>query len=253
MRIAIVGYGRMGKLIRSMIESSGDDEVTAVIDPVAGEGVTAGSVSEETLGHADAVIDFSSAQSVQDNIALYSAIGIPAVIGTTGWYDKLPAIRGRIDGKKARIIYSGNFSIGVQIFLHLVSEAGKLIDGIESYDVAVTEIHHREKADSPSGTALMAAERILGTVRRKKALQIGNPEGKIAKDHLSVSSSRIGSGPGMHTVMLDSPADTIEITHTARSREGFAEGAIRAARWVVKQEPGIYTMDDFVSDLIGGR
>ena len=234
MRIAIVGYGRMGKLIRSMIESSGDDEVTAVIDPVAGEGVTAGSVSEETLGHADAVIDFSSAQAVQDNIALYSAIGIPTVIGTTGWYDKLPAIREMIDGKKARIIYSGNFSIGVQIFLHLVSEAGKLIDGIESYDVAVTEIHHREKADSPSGTALMAAERILGTVRRKCALQIG-------------------SVPGVHTVMLDSPADTIEITHTARSREGFAEGAIRAARWVAEQEPGIYTMDDFVSDLIGGR
>ena len=148
------------------------------------------------------MIDFSSAQAVQDNIALYSAIGIPAVIGTTGWYDKLPAIRERIDGKKARIIYSGNFSIGVQIFLHLVSEAGKLIDGIESYDAAVTEIHHREKADSPSGTALMTANKLLQAIDRKRGLQIGNPDGKIEKDLLSVSSSRTGFVPGIHTVFV---------------------------------------------------
>ena len=154
---------------------------------------------------------------------------------------------------KARFIYSGNFSIGVQLFLALVSQAGRIINRIDSYDVAVSETHHREKADSPSGTALMTASKLLGAIDRKKGLQIGNPEGRIEKDMISISSSRVGYVPGIHTVTIDGPADTIEITHTARSREGFAEGAVRAARWIAGKPAGIYTMDDFVADLIGGR
>ena len=253
MKIAIVGYGKMGRMIRSIIDKSETDAVQTIIDPIEAEDVSASSVSYAALDSSDAVIDFSSAESAAGNMVLYSQIGIPAVVGTTGWYDELPAIKERLDLDKTRIIYSGNFSIGVQIFLHLVSECGHLINRIDSYDVAVSEVHHREKADAPSGTALMAADRILKAVDRKRGLQIGNPAGKIEKDLLTVSSSRVGYVPGIHTVMVDGTADTIEITHTARSREGFAEGAVRAARWITMQPTGLYTMDDFLNDLIGGN
>ena len=253
MNIAIVGYGRMGQMVHRLLESSEIHKVSAIIDPIAADNVTASSVSFSALDSSDAVIDFSYAEAAAENMLLYSQLDIPAVIGTTGWYDDLCRIKDNLDMKKARIIYSGNFSIGVQIFLHLAEEAGRMINGISSYDISVSEVHHREKADSPSGTALMTANKLLQAIDRKRGLQIGNPDGKIEKDLISVSSSRTGFVPGIHTVMIDGPADTIEITHTARSREGFAEGAIRAAEWIVKQPVGLYTMDDFVQDLIGGR
>ncbi len=253
MKVAIVGYGRMGRMIRSLIEQSEEDEVSAIIDPVSAEDATASTASYSSLDSSDVAIDFSAAEAIEQNIRIYAETGIPAVIGTTGWYDRLEDIRRQIDMSKARFIYSGNFSIGVQLFLSLVSQAGRIINRIDSYDVAVSETHHREKADSPSGTALMTASKLLGAIDRKKGLQIGNPEGRIEKDMISISSSRVGYVPGIHTVTIDGPADTIEITHTARSREGFAEGAVRAARWIAGKPAGIYTMDDFVADLIGGR
>ena len=147
--------------------------------------------------------------------------------------------------------YQTNDPIDDEVFL--VEKAGQLINGIDSYDAAISEVHHRQKADSPSGTALMAAERILATVSRKKGLQIGNPDGRIDPGKLAVSSMRVGSVPGIHTLTIDGAADTITITHTARSREGFAEGAIKAAAWICRQKAGLYTMDDFINDMLGGR
>ena len=249
MRIALVGYGRMGQMTASIIRSSDDDMITAVIDPRDSSNVTAHEVTMKALSEAEGVIDFSSASAIPENIRIYTEAGIPTAIGTTGWdtgiLDELPI-------GNARIIHSGNFSLGVAVFLELVTKAGTILNSIGSYDVSVEEIHHREKADAPSGTALMAAERLLQTMERKTGLQIGNPEGKIRKDLINITSQRTGYVPGIHTVMVDGPADTIEIRHTARTREGFAEGAIRALHWLVSRPAGIYTMKDFTADLTGG-
>ena len=253
MRVAIVGYGRMGHMVYDAIQEMRDASVTAVIDPWSpGKEVTALRVDEDSLKDADVVIDFSVAASVAGNALFYARMGIPSVIGTTGWYTELEGLEGELRSLGARIIYSGNFSIGVAMFLRLAERAGELVDKADSYDIALSEIHHREKADAPSGTLLMLADKILGTVSRKTGTIVGNPDGKIARDALQLVSMRVGSEPGTHTITIDSPEDTIVLGHRARSRAGFAKGAVRAARWIMGKQPGIYTMDDFISDLLEG-
>ena len=253
MRVAIVGYGRMGHMVYDAIQEMRDASVTAVIDPWSpGKEVTALRVDEDSLKDADVVIDFSVAASVAGNALFYARMGIPAVIGTTGWYTELEGLEGELHSLGARIIYSGNFSIGVAMFLRLAERAGELVDKADSYDIALSEIHHREKADAPSGTLLMLADKIIGTVSRKTGTIVGNPDGKIARDALQLVSMRVGSEPGTHTITIDSPEDTIVLEHRARSRAGFAKGAVRAARWIMGKQPGIYTMDDFISDLLEG-
>ena len=253
MRIAIVGYGKMGRIIRDLASEYGI-EISAIIDPMAeGKEITSRTLSCEVLSTADAAVDFSSPSAVAENIRIYAENGIPAVIGTTGWLDLLPEIRKTVCCNNARFIYSGNFSIGVALFLKLVERAGELINPLSSFDISINEIHHREKKDAPSGTALMAAEKILRTVDRKKGLQLGISGNTEEKDLLNITSERVGYIPGIHTITIDSPADTIEIRHTARTREGFADGALKAALWLIRQAPGLYTMDDFISDSIGGR
>lgn len=252
MRVAIVGYGRMGHMIYSAIQETKGASVVAVIDPWSpGKEVTALNADEDSLKDADVVIDFSVAASVRDNALLYAKMGLPAVIGTTGWYDELDAIRNTLSVLNAKIIYSGNFSIGIAMFMSIVSKAAALVDKIDSYDIALSEIHHRNKADAPSGTLLMLGEKVLSSVSRKNRMLIGNPEGKIDPDALHLSSLRVGDEPGTHTVMIDSKEDAIILEHRARSREGFAKGAVRAAEWIIGREPGLYTMNDFIGDFLG--
>ena len=246
MKVAISGYGRMGKLIYSMLKAEGKHHVSAVIDPFCTSGeVTHRSVSEITDNAADVIIDFSAPSAMEESIRRYIELGIPAVIGTTGFSFTPPS------SLKAGIIISGNFSIGVSLFIALVKKAGELLNSVPDYDAAITETHHRNKADSPSGTALMAANALMSVLERKTELVIGNTEGKIKANQLQISSLRVGSVPGEHSLILDSDADTIAITHTARNRNGFAAGAIKAAEWITAQKPGLYTMDDFIADLGG--
>ncbi|MDY5930935.1 MAG: 4-hydroxy-tetrahydrodipicolinate reductase [Candidatus Ornithospirochaeta sp.] len=251
MKAAIVGYGRMGKLIRSLCIEEGID-VVSVIDPWSpSKDVTAIQIDEESMRGVDVAIDFSHPASAIENMVSYSRLSVPAVMGTTGWYSEIDSVRHLLSNPETRIIYSGNFSIGVAMFLHIVKYAGQLVNSVEGYDIAVREVHHAGKADCPSGTAEMIASRILEAVDRKKSILSGNPSGPIKPDQLQVSSERVGKEPGLHQVIIDSDADTITLEHHARSREGFARGAIRAAKWIIGKEPGLYTMDDFVSDLLG--
>ncbi len=253
MRIAIVGYGKMGRTVRRIIEDGSAHTVSAIIDPFCHDSaVTSAGISSTSLAGSEVIIDFSAPEAVPENLLLYSELGIPAVIGTTGWLGELAELTKKMNMEKTRIIWSGNFSVGVAIFLQLVERAGRLIDTSEEYDVSVAEIHHREKKDAPSGTAMMAAEKLLKTIGRKSGILPGNPVGRIGKEMINVSSLRTGFIPGVHTVLIDGPSDTIEIRHTARNRDGFASGAVKAAEWIVSQKPGIYTMDDFISDLTGG-
>lgn len=253
MRIAIVGFGRMGRMVYGKIVESGVHAISAVIDPyAAGPKITSRELTAAALASSDAAIDFTAPEKALENIGIYAEASIPVAIGTTGWYERMDEAKAIVERTGARIICSANFSIGVSIFLQLVSEAGRLIDKAGGYDAAIEEIHHRGKADAPSGTALMAAERLISAMHAKTGIIRGNPEGRIPDDRIGISSLRVGHVPGTHTVTLDGEDDTIEIRHTARSRSGFASGAIKAAEWIACQEPGLYTMDDFTSALQGG-
>ena len=247
MNIAIVGYGKMGMMIHELALSQGHT-VSSIVD-VASSCANVTSRSIESVKGCDVVIDFSSPSSCISNIEAYMAMGVKAVIGTTGWYDKIDYVKKLVTGNNC-LMYSGNFSVGVAVFLKIAERAASLIDALDEYDIAISETHHRGKADSPSGTAIMIAQKIISNIERKKKVVLGNPEGKIKNEELLISSLRLGSVCGIHSVEIDSTCDSITLTHTARSREGFALGAIKAAEWLMNKQGGLYSMDDFINELL---
>mgnify|MGYP004643165407 CR=1 FL=1 len=252
MKVAIVGYGRMGRLIASLLIDNGN-EVVAVIDPVStSDAVTDKHLDAKSVMDADIVIDFSSPQSAVDNIIMYAKLGIPAVIGTTGWYEEKERVADLCNEYKSRILYSGNYSLGVAVFLKLARRAGELINRVGSYDVSIREVHHTGKADSPSGTALMIADELISSIDSKHEILIGNSDGRIRSDQLQIVSERVGRVPGIHEILIDGDYDSITLTHSARTREGFASGAIAAAEWLLETDRyGLLSMDDFLDDLLG--
>ena len=163
------------------------------------------------------------------------------VVGTTGWDKYLPEFRGSV--KESGLLYASNFSLGVNLFFRMAKQAAALMNRAEEYDPYVHEIHHRQKVDSPSGTALTLAHILVHGIDRKSEILTHPPDRKIKSDALHVSSTRVGTVAGMHVVGFDSDADTIELKHVAKSRRGFALGALAAARWL-RGRKGIYTMDD---------
>ena len=214
--------------------------------------VTAKEITAESLNGADAVIDFSSPAAAVDNIKKYVDLGVRAVIGTTGWTDRLEEVRECVEKGKGTILWSGNFSIGVAATLKIVSFASALMNALPSYDAAVFEAHHRMKADSPSGTALMLADEVIRNLDRKTSVDTECQHSKIGDEVLHLSSVRVGSVPGTHEVIFDSDVDTITIKHEARSRDGFASGAVRAAEWLLEEgKSGLFSMDDFINSLLG--
>ncbi len=251
MNVGIVGFGKMGKQIYSCCMSRGI-AVKEVFDPICADSqVTSKTLDKDKALSCDVLIDFSVPSGIIDNIRFYSDNSIPAVIGTTGWYDRISEVRSFI-GSESRIIYSGNFSVGVAVFLRIIRKAAEIIDRIPSYDIAVREVHHSAKADSPSGTARMISDVLLSNISRKDDVLIGNAEGKISDKAIQVVSQRVGREPGLHDVVFDSEADTITLSHHARSRIGFALGALDAAEWLIRQKPGLYSIDDFIDELTGG-
>jgi len=249
MRIAIVGYGTMGKLIRREAISNGHT-IVAVIDPVAKDTeVTSDALTVESLSGCEVAIDFSHPSVVCDAIVLYARLSIPAVIGTTGWYDKLSVVREAIEGTDCSIIYSGNFSLGVALFREVVKYASRLFAQSGLYDPFLTEIHHAKKADSPSGTLEMLGSSVLEAFPQKQELVRETLHQSRRDESIHLSSVRGGWVPGTHTVYFDSPQDTIELTHRARSREGFAVGAVRAAQWISDGRKGFFTLDDMLGDV----
>lgn len=251
MKIGIVGYGRMGRMIRNVALENGN-EVIAVIDPVAKvPEVTSAKLSLEALQDCQAVIDFSVPACAVDHILLYARAGIPAVIGTTGWYGRLEEIQSLVkDMPDCAIVWSGNFSIGVHLFFEIVSHAASLISQFDEYDVLAHEMHHAGKADSPSGTAKMLGDILLRQMSGKDSVETARLDRKRLDSEIHISSSRGGYFPGTHEVYFDSPVDTITISHAARNREGFARGAVRAAAWVADGRKGFFSLDDMMSDLL---
>lgn len=234
MKIALVGYGKMGHMIEECAKSCGH-EVVATVDVVSNDAsVKIASGDYEAVARAvkssgaEGVIEFSHPTAVMGNIKALLPLGLPIVVGTTGWNDKQEEVDKLASECGGIIMTSSNFSIGVNMLYKIVAEAVKIMEAYPEYDIATWEAHHNQKADSPSGTAITLAETILANTKKKDEIVTDAFHERPKANQLHVSSTRCGSIPGTHTVFFDSKADTIEITHRARSREGFAMGSVHA-------------------------
>lgn len=243
MRIAIIGDGKMGTEVGRVARSEGI-EVVRVFTEESNRG--ARGLTAESLAGVDVCVEFTIPAAAVANIQAVARAGKPIVVGTTGWYDRLSDVRKVVEERGTGLVYAPNFSLGVNILAHLLNGAARLFDRYGMYDVAIREIHHRGKADSPSGTALQLGQLVLRHVRRKTELLAGNPSGPVKPGQLHISSERVGHAVGEHTVVFDSEADTLELTHRARNRSGFAHGALAAAAWI-RDRKGVYTMDDVLT------
>ena len=227
MKIGLIGYGKMGKEIEQQASFSGH-EITAIYSL---ERLFLSDKSPDC----DVLIEFSIPSAVESHVEHAIAVGKPLVIGTTGWYDALPIIKKKI-GESIGCVYSGNFSPGIHITKKLIAELSKNLSTIGGYDISLMEKHHRHKLDSPSGTAHLLSSSIIENFPSKKHIT-SNPEEATKDIHaLHISSMRCGDIVGEHSVIADSIIDSITITHSAKNRTGFAQGAILAAEWIMNKK-----------------
>jgi 4-hydroxy-tetrahydrodipicolinate reductase len=233
MKIALIGYGKMGREVEAAAKAQGET-IACIFD-------SKNPVTASSLADVDVCIEFSRPDVALTNIQTAVFAKKDIVVGTTGWLEHLPALRQRLH--HSGLLYSSNFSLGMNVFQRIVSRAAELMQDMPEYDPYVQEAHHRQKIDSPSGSALTLANVILARVKRKTHILEGNSTGKIDPHALQVSSTRAGVITGTHTVGFDSEADLIELRHVAKNRHGFALGALRAARWL-RGRIGVFTMDD---------
>lgn len=229
MNIALIGYGKMGQMIERAALDRGHSIVARM---------TSNRWDADGLLNADICFEFTCPECVLENIEKIAALKKDVVIGTTGWQDSIESVRSAVQEHQIGALYSSNFSIGVNLLLEILAHASKTIAPFEEYDVAGIDLHHNSKKDSPSGTSLEIARTIQENM------------GRI--DKVPFSSIRCGSIIGTHTVLFDSPSDTISITHEARDRKGFAQGAIQAAEWL-KGRKGLYTFADCMREIINGQ
>lgn len=236
----------MGSAVEALAVEQGD-EIVARFDADRPLTEAAGSGA---LNDADAVIDFSLPDLALDHLRRYCAWDATAVVGTTGWYERVGSVEEWVDESHAAILYAPNFSLGVALLRQAVEAVAPLVDELPEYDPHVHEVHHTRKADSPSGTALMLAQVLLDGIGRKDHVEPEAQHGPIDAAALHVSSTRAGTVFGTHTVGFDSPFDSIELIHRAKNRKGFASGALRAARWLQGRR-GLFTLDDLLADWLG--
>ena len=234
MRIALIGYGKMGKMIEEMALQKGH-EVVLKIDVS-----NAADFTRENVRKADVAIEFTGPDSAYENVRRCLDFGIPVVSGSTGWNDKLPSIKDYCRERSGSFLHASNFSIGVNIFFEINQALARLMASQPHYEVTLKEIHHTQKKDAPSGTAVTLAEQILSLLPRKKSW-VNGEDGKV--DELSITSERVDPAPGTHFVTYSSEVDDIEIIHTAHNRKGFAGGAVLAAEYI-QDKRGIFFMRD---------
>jgi 4-hydroxy-tetrahydrodipicolinate reductase len=234
MRIALIGYGKMGKAIEEIARQRGHEIVITIDQPNLHEFI------KENFATADVAIEFTSPHSALENVKKCLGFGVPVVCGSTGWTDSLEEIKKYAADMNVGFIYSSNYSVGVNIFFEVNKKLAALMAPQSSYEVILEETHHTQKKDAPSGTAITLAEQILEKVVRKKTWVnelSDNPE------DLEIISQRIDPAPGTHSIKYSSAIDDIEIIHTAHNRTGFATGAVLAAEFI-KNKKGFFTMKD---------
>lgn len=229
MKLALIGYGAMGRLVETLAETAGDqlgikltsNESDQDVDELAA-----------MLRRHDVAIDFSVGTSVLRNVEACAKASVPLVEGTTGWKDQEARVKEIVTEHDGALVYGANFSIGVNVFYRIVADAAKLFGGLDQYETFIEEQHHSRKRDAPSGTAL----------KLKSVLA------EFIKEDIPIASTRAGNIPGTHRVGFDSAADQITLTHMARSREGFAAGALLAARWIVGRK-GVFEFSEVIDEI----
>lgn len=221
-KIALVGYGKMGKEIEHLARVKGFT-LTDIFD------IDYPLIPGKEYKF-DVAIEFTSPEAVLQNIQTLAKMRKNIVVGTTGWYDKLDDAKQIVEKEEIGLIYSPNFSVGLQILLKAIQDISKFIDTIDNCDVIIEETHHRHKKDAPSGTALVIAQKILQNLKSKTNI-VTNPK-EVNERSIQIASIRLGEVFGIHKVLFESEFDTLEITHTAKNRKGFALGALLAAEWI---------------------
>lgn len=240
-KIAILGYGKMGKEIESIALNHNliISDVFDINKPI-------------NINHQydfDVAIDFTQPDAVLNNVKILADMNKNIVVGTTGWENNFETISNIVKQKNIGLIFGSNFSIGMQLFMRITESAANMINNIDDYDIFLHEIHHNMKKDSPSGTALTLAKIILSKVKNKTQILGSTTNGLINTNQLHVTSTRGGKIAGTHTVYIDSEADTIELTHRAKNRTGFASGAVAAAKWIADKK-GIFDFSIVFEDII---
>ena len=232
MKIALLGYGKMGKVIEQIAQQRGHDIVIRVDENTTSYDIT----------QADVAIDFSAPSAAVANISNCIKNGVPVVSGTTGWLDNYDTMAALTKERDGAFIYASNFSLGVNIFFELNKTLAKMMANLSQYNVSLKEIHHTQKLDAPSGTAITLAEGIIDNTNHHdwKLGEIENP------NDISIVSKRIDNVPGTHHINYESEVDGITISHAAHSRNGFAIGAVIAAEWLIGKT-GVFTMNDVLN------
>jgi 4-hydroxy-tetrahydrodipicolinate reductase len=227
MKIAIVGYGKMGRMIEQVAAARSHDVIARfdIDNNVRGDGLTA-----ESLGGVDVALEFSTPDAVIHNIRRVIELGIPLVVGTTGWYEHLEHVKALVGERKGAMVYAANFAIGMNLFLKIADYAAGLFAGFEEFDPLIIEHHHRQKKDAPSGTALVLSPHLEAHYSGRTPVPV---------------SVRAGYEPGTHIVGFDGEAETITLTHVARSRFGFAAGAVLAAERIAGKR-GFYKFSELL-------
>jgi len=236
MQIALLGNGKMGQAISELVAQKQDDQIVLTIDETNTDQLS-------DLSSADVAIEFSVPSAAVSNISACLDQNIPVVSGTTGWLEKYDQVKELCDQKGGAFLYASNFSVGVNVLFAMNKVLANMMSSLEEYDVSIEEIHHTEKVDSPSGTAITLAEDIIRSLARKNKWT--NSEQAEMTD-LVIRSVREGKVPGTHTIQYNSPVDKLSITHEAVSRKGFASGALLAAHWI-QGKSGIFAMNDVLN------
>ena len=239
MKIALIGYGKMGRTIEEIAISRGH-EIVLKIDVSNAEDLT-----QENLKKADVAIEFTTPDSAVDNYRLCFSSGVPVVSGTTGWLSRKEEVEEACQEQQGCFFYASNFSLGVNLFFQLNRKLAHMMNAFDQYQVSMTEVHHIHKLDAPSGTAITLAEDIIDEVKRINGWTIDEPKSEA---ELPIHAIREGEVPGIHTVKYDSEVDFIEITHSAKSRRGFAFGAVLAAEFCQGRK-GILSMKNLLDEL----
>jgi len=238
LKILLIGYGKMGKAIESLALKNGHSIVAIISD------------KQMDLAHIckayqpNVAFEFTSPVSAVRNLEALIESGIPIVCGSTGWLENWDSISAKVKAAKGSFFYASNFSLGMNLMFHLTEIAAKFINELPDYDVDIEEIHHLQKQDKPSGTAITLAQKLIAGMERKKSWVLDK---RTNSEEIEITSIRTPDVPGTHTVSFSSSVDTIQLSHTAHSRMGFASGAVKAGEWILGKK-GVFTMEDLLAD-----
>lgn len=239
LKLALVGYGKMGKAIEQLAASQGHQVVARLTSSEQ-------PINAPMLHQADVAIEFTRPEAALNNVEQLLALSIPVVLGTTGWSHELERLALLVEAHQGALVYGENFSLGMVLFSRLVEQAALLCSSFSQYDLLLWELHHRTKRDAPSGTALRLAEKVIQKSSTKQSMT--KPlEGDLVQEQLQVASLRCGSAIGTHTLLIDSPWDRMTLQHEAKSREGPARGALFAAEWICHKR-GLYPFEAAIDD-----